>query len=386
MPSGRDGRLGAMDSFRWVSVLMSMLLGLGLATLLNGVVTVLRAARPRRLDWLPLAWAGAIFLAHLQYWWAINQMPHGLPSADFPVVVGLVLFTLLLSAAAVLLLPGREAAEPGLRVFFAQEGRWALAALGAFLLASLPVNWLLFDLPLWSGFTPLTLALAAGPLLVAFARSRRLMAWVTAIYVPCYVLELILLSDAPLLPGAFRWLSVILSMILGLGVTRLLTGLVVVLRARREAPLDWLPLVWAANVFVVQLQYWWAVNNLPPDAPDFTFPTFVAFLVLPTALYLASVLLLPGSRSDEAGSLATYFRRSGRWSLVVLAGYFALATVGNWTYFDVPVLSFLTFANLPMILLPLLVAFSSSRSLRAAVTLAYLPLHSGVAVIASYGY
>lgn len=40
-----------MDSFRWVSLLMSRLLGRGLAPLLNGVVTVLRPARPRGLDW-----------------------------------------------------------------------------------------------------------------------------------------------------------------------------------------------------------------------------------------------------------------------------------------------------------------------------------------------
>lgn len=375
-----------MDSFRWVSVLLSMLLGLGLATLLNGVVAALRVKPRQRLDWIPLAWAGAIFLAHLQYWWAINQLPRGLPGAAFPEVLALVLFTLLLSAAAVLLMPGREAGETPLRAFFEREGRWGLVALAAFLLASLPLNWLLFYLDLWSGVTPLTLVLALGPLVVAFTRARRLAAWATALYVPAYVTELVLLSQAPLPPGAFRWLSVILSMILGLGVTRLLTGLVVVLRARRAAPLDWLPLVWAANIFMVQLQYWWAVNNLPPDAPDFTFPAFVAFLTLPTLLYLASVLLLPGSREDEAAGLGPYFRRSGRWALVVLAGYFALATVGNWIYFDVPALSLLTFANLPMILLPLLVAFGRRRAPCAALTLLYLPLHWGVAVMASYGY
>jgi hypothetical protein len=45
----------------------------------------------------------------------------------------------------------------------------------------------------------------------------------------------------------FRWVAVGLSMILGLGVTRLLTSAVSVIRSRHHAEVHWMPLVWAAS-------------------------------------------------------------------------------------------------------------------------------------------
>lgn len=375
-----------MDSFRWVSVLLSMVLGLGIANLLNGLVGVFRARRSQAPDWLPLAWAASIFIAHLQFWWAINQMPHGLPHADIGTVIGLVVFALLLSAAAVLLLPGRDTPGQTLRQHFEADGRWALASLSVFLLATIVVNWTLFDTAPTSRISVLTVPLALAPLLVVWNVSRRLSAAVTALCVPLYVVDLFTLSRDPLPEGSLRWLSVMISMILGLGVARLLTGLVVVFRARGSSRLDWLPLVWAANIFVVQLQYWWAVNNLPPDAPPFTFPTFIAFLLLPTLLYLAAALLLPAAAEDEPAGLYAYFQRAGRWALALLAAYLALAEAANALFFDVPLASTLTLLGLPTLLLPLVVVFARARWLRAAVTIGYLPLLWLMTELASYGY
>ena len=375
-----------MDSFRWVSVLLSMVLGLGIANLLNGLVGVFRARRSQAPDWLPLAWAASIFIAHLQFWWAINQMPHGLPHADIGTVIGLVVFALLLSAAAVLLLPGRDTPGQTLRQHFEADGRWALASLSVFLLATIVVNWTLFDTAPTSRISVLTVPLALAPLLVVWNVSRRLSAAVTALCVPLYVVDLFTLSRDPLPEGSLRWLSVMISMILGLGVARLLTGLVVVFRARGSSRLDWLPLVWAANIFVVQLQYWWAVNNLPPDAPPFTFPTFIAFLLLPTLLYLAAALLLPAAAEDEPAGLYAYFQRAGRWALALLAAYLALAEAANALFFDVPLAATLTLLGLPTLLLPLVVVFARARWLRAAVTIGYLPLLWLMTELASYGY
>ena len=375
-----------MDSFRWVSVLLSMVLGLGIANLLNGLVGVFRARRSQAPDWLPLAWAASIFIAHLQFWWAINQMPHGLPHADIGTVIGLVVFALLLSAAAVLLLPGRDTPGQTLRQHFEADGRWALASLSVFLLTTIVVNWMLFDTAPTSRISVLTVPLALAPLLVVWNVSRRLSAAVTALCVPLYVVDLFTLSRDPLPEGSLRWLSVMISMILGLGVARLLTGLVVVFRARGSSRLDWLPLVWAANIFVVQLQYWWAVNNLPPDAPPFTFPTFIAFLLLPTLLYLAAALLLPAAAEDEPAGLYAYFQRAGRWALALLAAYLALAEAANALFFDVPLASTLTLLGLPTLLLPLVVVFARARWLRAAVTIGYLPLLWLMTELASYGY
>ena len=54
---------------------------------------------------------------------------------------------------------------------------------------------------------------------------------------------------------SFRWISVTFSMILGLGVARLLTSGVALFKSRETAHLDWVPIVWAASIFLWQLQY-----------------------------------------------------------------------------------------------------------------------------------
>jgi hypothetical protein len=59
----------------------------------------------------------------------------------------------------------------------------------------------------------------------------------------------------------FPIVATVLSMILGLSVTRLLLGALTVFRIRRVAKPDWVALVWAVMLFTMQLQFWWASTH-----------------------------------------------------------------------------------------------------------------------------
>lgn len=61
----------------------------------------------------------------------------------------------------------------------------------------------------------------------------------------------------------FEFLSIGVSLVLGLGVTLLLTSLLAAFRARRRVRLDWIPFVWAAYVLAIQGQYWWVTWGTP---------------------------------------------------------------------------------------------------------------------------
>ncbi len=62
--------------------------------------------------------------------------------------------------------------------------------------------------------------------------------------------------------SAFEYFSVALSFVLGLGLTRLLLGALYVFRARERQRVHWIPILWAASIFLFQIQYWWAVFEL----------------------------------------------------------------------------------------------------------------------------
>jgi len=78
----------------------------------------------------------------------------------------------------------------------------------------------------------------------------------------------------------FPIVATILSMILGLSVTRLLLGVLTVFRIRRVAKPDWVPLAWAGILFTTQLDFWWAVNGLPAIKVTFTFLEFLLLVLL----------------------------------------------------------------------------------------------------------
>ncbi|MHB2170231.1 hypothetical protein [Alsobacter sp. R-9] len=186
------------DAFRWISVVVSIILGLGIARLLTAAVAQFHARRHRSLDWLPFVWAGVIFLQQIAFWWSLEELAtkaQGWSFASFLVLVGLVL-TLFLSAA--LVLPNSEgAAVASLRDFFAQDGRFALLMLAAFNLLALAADLVLWREPLLSASTAFNAALVALPL-AAFAARRRWQEVATLVYVATAAAAILTLS-----PGAY---------------------------------------------------------------------------------------------------------------------------------------------------------------------------------------
>lgn len=166
----------------------------------------------------------------------------------------------------------------------------------------------------------------------------------------------------------------VLSMVLGLGVARLLLGLVTVFRARHASRVDWLPLCWAAVLFAVMLEYWWAINRLPLMMTSFSFLDFVYLVVTTMMLFLAAALLLPSRAEDEQASLQTFFEQEGRYGLVPLAGFLILGFVANAVYFRSSPLSIWGLLDIPMIAIPVAAFLASTRPVQASLAAAYVPL------------
>lgn len=111
----------------------------------------------------------------------------------------------------------------------------------------------------------------------------------------------------------FRWIAVALSIILGVGTTRLLSSLVAAFRSRSHAPLDWIPFAWAGGIFIWQLQYWWAINELPRFTKVWTLWSFLVLVSLTLLLFVSAALVSPPSELREMEKLRSAFERDGRW-------------------------------------------------------------------------
>ena len=90
----------------------------------------------------------------------------------------------------------------------------------------------------------------------------------------------------------FSYLSVLISIILGLALAQLITGIGRLIQVRARVDLYWPSVVWACVLLVINVQSWWAMFALG-RVREWTFLEFLVVLLHPLALYLLAALALP---------------------------------------------------------------------------------------------
>lgn len=123
---------------------------------------------------------------------------------------------------------------------------------------------------------------------------------------------------------SFSYLSVLLSIIIGLAITQVLQGLRVLMLSRHTARLYAPSLIWAGLVLLIATQMWWSSFGLR-DHVDWTFGLYGLILLQVALFYLASGLVLP-DLSPERINLQTDYFSNRRWFFGLLAGT-AIASV-----------------------------------------------------------
>jgi len=84
--------------------------------------------------------------------------------------------------------------------------------------------------------------------------------------------------------GAFEYLSVLISIILALGMTRVLAGVGEMLQARSRHRIYWVHVIWIVNLFVYLVIAWWIFYRWRDQQP-WNFYLFLFVLISPTVLY-----------------------------------------------------------------------------------------------------
>ena len=136
-----------MTSFEYFSVALSFVLGLGVTRLLLGGISVFRARRRQRVNWIPIVWAVSIFLFQIQYWWAVFELKELIEVWTHGAFATLLSAAVLLFIAGALILPASANQErESLFEYFDQDGRWALLAIAAYAVLSMWANWFLFQM------------------------------------------------------------------------------------------------------------------------------------------------------------------------------------------------------------------------------------------------
>lgn len=125
-----------MDAFEYLSVLISIILGLGITQLLLGFARWLEQRSSFRAYGPALAWAGLLLLIHVQTWWSMYGLRHFVHwnFLQFAVVL---LQPVVLFLLASVVFPGSSALQPDLRSNFLHQRHWFFGLFLALLVVSL---------------------------------------------------------------------------------------------------------------------------------------------------------------------------------------------------------------------------------------------------------
>ena len=118
--------------------------------------------------------------------------------------------------------------------------------------------------------------------------------------------------------SSFGYLSVLLSIIIGLAVTQILQGMRALMLARETARLFVPSLIWAVVLLLIATQMWWSSFGLR-DHTEWTFGLYGLILLQIGLFYLACGLVLPDLSPEKIDLEADYFRNRG-WFFGLLGG------------------------------------------------------------------
>jgi hypothetical protein len=110
----------------------------------------------------------------------------------------------------------------------------------------------------------------------------------------------------------FSYLSVLLSVILGLAVTQILQGFRGVLLSRARIKVYWPVIAWAVLILLVCIQHWWSMFGMR-NRHDWTFLQFTVVLLNTIFIYMIAALVFPDLFGEGVIDLKQNFYAHRGW-------------------------------------------------------------------------
>jgi hypothetical protein len=133
----------------------------------------------------------------------------------------------------------------------------------------------------------------------------------------------------------FAHLSVLISIVLGLGMTNLLMGLARVVQLRGLVKIYWPSLVWVLMLLIVHVQTWWTMFGLR-IVETWSFFSFALVLLQPILLFFVSALALPDFDRDTALDMRANYFAHARWFFAMAAAVPLVSLVRIFVIFGEP--------------------------------------------------
>jgi hypothetical protein len=109
----------------------------------------------------------------------------------------------------------------------------------------------------------------------------------------------------------FEYITVLVSIILGLGVTQIVTGVAHFLHSGNKVKIYWPHLLWIIMIFFFHIQEWWVFYEYK-SFTAWQMHTFIFVILYPIGLFIQARLLFPFDNFDEVTDLKKFYYENYR--------------------------------------------------------------------------
>lgn len=117
--------------------------------------------------------------------------------------------------------------------------------------------------------------------------------------------------------SAFEYVTVLISIIVGLGITEILSGIADLIKKNKGVIVYWPHLLWVLFVLLLLIQEWWVTYELKTFQP-WRLPTFLFIMLYPTNLFVLGRLLFPQIEGKKEVNLKKFYYKNYRKIFLLL--------------------------------------------------------------------
>ena len=111
---------------------------------------------------------------------------------------------------------------------------------------------------------------------------------------------------------SFNYLSVLISIILGLAIAQVLQGVRGLVLTRSKVKLYTPTIVWTGMALLIAIQVWWASFSMRQEA-SWNFLGLLTIVLQAISVYMIAALILPDARADDAVDLREHYFAHRHW-------------------------------------------------------------------------
>jgi len=130
-----------MEMFEYVAVLTSIIIGLGIAHLLQGVANLIQHPGRYRIYWVHLAWVTYLFFFSIFWWWWEFRLSE-IDTWSFQVYMFVIFYAVFIYLVCALLFPRDLSGYDGFEDYFFARRAWFFGLLLLILIVDLGDTWL----------------------------------------------------------------------------------------------------------------------------------------------------------------------------------------------------------------------------------------------------